>query len=71
MYGMYFDLPLDYVGLIFDEMVNAVKAKVKEKTGTSRKERKTPKNLSYPTFLSILLGDDLLGEAASKGQPFP
>ena len=41
-------------------MVNDVKAKVKEQTGSVRKEGKNPKNLSFPRFLSILLGDDLL-----------
>ena len=71
MYGMYYDLPLDYTDLIFDEMVNAVKAKVKEQTGTSRKEGKNPKNLSYPRFFSVLLGNVFFGETTIKGQPFP
>ena len=45
MYAIYYDLPLDYAGLIFDEMVNAVKAKVKEQTGSkkTKKEGKNPK----------------------------
>jgi hypothetical protein len=73
MYGIYYDLPLDYAGLIFEEMVNAVKAKVKEQTGSkkTKKEGKNPKNLSYPRFFSILFGDDLFGEAETKGKPFP
>ena len=29
-----------------------------------------PKNLSYPRFFSLLLGDDLFG-ASTKGNPFP
>ena len=71
MYGIYYDLPLDYTGLIFDEMVNAMKAAVKEQTGSKKKEGRNPKNLSYPRFFSILFGDDLFGEAETKGKPFP
>jgi hypothetical protein len=58
MYGIYYDLPLDYAGLIFDEMVSAVEAKVKEQRGTTKKEGRDPKNLSFPRFFSILLADD-------------
>ena len=45
MYAIYYDLPLDYAGLIFDEMVNAVKATVKEQTESkkTKKEVKNPK----------------------------
>ena len=43
MYGIYYNLPLDYVGLIFDEMVNAVQANMKEQAGTKKKEGKNPK----------------------------
>ena len=72
MYGIYYNLPLDYAGLIFEEMVNAIKAKV-EQTGSkkTKKEGKNPINLSYPRFFSILFGDDLFGETERKGKPFP
>ena len=54
-------------------MVNAVKAKVKQQTGSkkTKKEGKNPKNLSYPRFFSILFGDDLFVETETKGKPFP
>ena len=57
----------------FDEMVNAVKAKVKEQTGSkkTKKEGKNPKNLSYPRFFSILFANDLFGDTETKGKPFP
>jgi len=71
MYGIYYDLPLDYAGLIFDEMVNALKARVKEQARTTKKKGKNPKNLTDPRFFSVLLGDDLFGEAETKGRPFP
>ena len=70
MYGIFYDLPLDYAGLIFEEKVNAVKVKVKEQTGSARKESKNPKNPSFPRFLSILPGDDFFGEKETQGKPF-
>ena len=71
MYGNYYDLPLDYAGLILTEMDNVAQAKVKEQTGTQKKEGKNPKNLSFPGCFSILLGNDLFGEVETQGKPFP
>ena len=71
MYGIYYDFPLDYVGLVFDEMVSVVQATVKDHTPTPKKEGKNPNNLSFPRFFAILLVDDLFGEAETKGGPFP
>ena len=66
MYGMFCDFPLDYVGLIFDEMVSSVKAKVKEQLGTKKKGGQNPENVSYPRFFSLLMGDDLIGNSKKR-----
>ena len=70
MYGVYYDLPLDYAGLMFDEMVGVVKEKMKKEAGTNKKQWRNPKNLSYPIFFSLLLGDDSIDTSAT-GQPLP
>ncbi|KAI3715210.1 hypothetical protein L6452_22182 [Arctium lappa] len=57
MYGIYYDLPLDYVGLIFREIQNAVISKQQDQDrGTE------PKNMAFGRFRGLLLGDDLIGE---------
>ncbi|KAI3681416.1 hypothetical protein L6452_36211 [Arctium lappa] len=57
MYGIYYDLPLDYDGLIFREIQNAVITKQPDQDrGTE------PKNIAFGRFLGLLLGDDLIGE---------
>ncbi|KAI3718366.1 hypothetical protein L6452_19233 [Arctium lappa] len=57
MYGMYYDLPLDYATLIFREIRNAVIAKKQDQArGTE------PKNLVFNRFFALLLGDALIGE---------
>ncbi|KAI3718541.1 hypothetical protein L6452_19418 [Arctium lappa] len=57
MYGIYYDLPLDYAGLIFREIQNAVITKQQDQDrGTE------PKNIVFGRFLGLLLGDDLIGE---------
>ncbi|KAI3685590.1 hypothetical protein L6452_34839 [Arctium lappa] len=57
MYGIYYDLPLDYAGLIFREIQNAVITKQQHQDrGTE------PKNIAFGRFLGLLLGDDLIRE---------
>ncbi|KAI3669369.1 hypothetical protein L6452_40603 [Arctium lappa] len=57
MYGIYYDLPLDYARLIFREIQNAVITKQQDQDrGTE------PKNIVFGRFLGLLLGDDLIGE---------
>ncbi|KAI3697955.1 hypothetical protein L6452_31061 [Arctium lappa] len=57
LYGIYYDLPLDYAGLIFREIQNAVISKQQDQDRGIE-----PKNIVFGRFLGLLLGDDLIGE---------
>ncbi|KAI3702114.1 hypothetical protein L6452_27814 [Arctium lappa] len=57
MYGIYYDLPLDYAGLIVREIQNVVISKQQDQD-----RGKEPKNIVFGRFLGLLLGDDLIGE---------
>ncbi|KAI3715212.1 hypothetical protein L6452_22184 [Arctium lappa] len=66
MYGIYYDLPLDYAGLIFSEIQNVVISKQQDQDrGTE------PKNMAFGRFLGLLLGDDLIreGKLPAEGKP--
>ena len=60
MYGIYYDLRLDYAGLIFDEMVSAVQAKIRvrlvcrlDRTGQDRTGQDRTGQNNCPAFSKI------------------
>ena len=61
MYGIYFDLPLDYHNLIYEEMTSAIEAKVElQRKGTQ------PKYISFGRFFGVLMGYQSVGDGSNK-----
>ena len=66
MYGIYFNLKLDFAGFIFEDMVSLIRKKVatqnaaKNPTKKSKKDDGHPPNLILQRFFGLVFHDELM-----------